>query len=97
MKENAFGSEEMNMSAPSAPLAASGIQKRPNICGGAACIRDTRITVWGLAASRQLGLDDAEIMRRIHGLTPDDLIAAWTYCDEHAEEIDFAIRENEGD
>ena len=85
------------MSTAPALTDASWVQSRANVCGGAACIRDTRITVWGLAASRQLGLDDAEIMRRIHGLTPADLIVAWTYCDEHAEEIDLAIRENEGD
>jgi uncharacterized protein (DUF433 family) len=75
----------------------SWIQSRPNVCGGAACIRDTRITVWGLASYRRLGLDDAEILRRIHGLTLADLAAAWAYCDQHADEIERAIRENEGD
>ena len=84
------------MAASTAPPE-SWIQSRPNVCGGAACVRDTRITVWGLAASRRLGLNDEEIMRRIHGLTPADLMAAWRYCDEHPEEIDLAIRENEGD
>ena len=31
---------------------ASWISKRPNVCGGDACIRDSRITVWGLVAYR---------------------------------------------
>ncbi|MBY0527748.1 MAG: DUF433 domain-containing protein [Gemmataceae bacterium] len=25
----------------------SWVQKTPNVCGGDACIRNTRITVWG--------------------------------------------------
>jgi uncharacterized protein (DUF433 family) len=85
----------VRMSTQTAP--ASWIQSRPNVCGGAACIRDTRITVWGLAVYRRLGLDDVEIMRRVHDLTSADLALAWTYCDQHAEEIDLAIRANEGE
>jgi len=55
----------------------SWIQKTPNICGGRACIRNTRITVWGLVNSRRLGLTDDQILKNIVGLTPADLHAAW--------------------
>jgi uncharacterized protein (DUF433 family) len=66
----------------------SWVQKTPGWCGGRACVRDTRITVWGLLNSRRLGLTDAEILENIVGLTPADLQAAWDYYREHPAEID---------
>ena len=74
---------------------ASWISKKADRCGGDACVRDTRITVWGLAAYRRLGMSDAGIMQAVQGLTPADLEAAWEYATAHAEEIDEAIRANE--
>src|SRR6516164_3303067 len=35
--------------------AASWVQKTPDVCGGDACIRRTRIPVWLLVRHRQLG------------------------------------------
>jgi len=75
----------------------SWVQKTPNVCGGRACIRNTRITVWGLVNNRRLGLADAQILKNIFGLTPEDLLAAWDYYREHPAEIDEDIRENEAD
>ncbi len=72
---------------------ASWISKKPDRCGGDACVRDTRITVWGLAAYRRLGMSDPEILGAIQGLIPADLEAAWEYAAANAEEIDRAIRE----
>ena len=74
---------------------ASWVSKKPDRCGGDACVRDTRITVWGLADYRRLGMSDAEILRAVQGLTPADLEAAWEYAAANAEEIHRAIRENE--
>jgi uncharacterized protein (DUF433 family) len=74
---------------------ASWVSKKPDRCGGDACVRDTRITVWGLVDYRRLGMSDAEILRAVQGLTPADLGAAWEYAAANAEEIDRAIRENE--
>jgi uncharacterized protein (DUF433 family) len=74
---------------------ASWISKKPDRCGGDACVRETRITVWGLVAYRRLGLSDAEILGAVQGLTPADLEAAWEYAASNAEEIDQAIRANE--
>jgi uncharacterized protein (DUF433 family) len=74
---------------------ASWISKKPDRCGGDACVRDTRITVWGLVAYRRLGMSDSEILGAIQGLTAADLEAAWEYAATHAAEIDEAIRENE--
>ncbi len=75
--------------------ATSWISKKPDRCGGNACIRDTRITVWGLVNNRRLGLSDAEILQAIQGLTPADLQAAWEYAEANAGELDKAISENE--
>ena len=74
---------------------ASWISKKPDRCGGDACVRDTRITVWGLVGYRRLGASDADILRAVQGLTPADLEAAWEYVAKHPEEIDEAIRANE--
>ena len=73
----------------------SWVQKTPGICGGDACIRNTRITVLGLVNYRQLGFSDEQIVEMIQGLTHDDLAAAWEYSAEHLEEIEEAIRLNE--
>ena len=74
---------------------ASWISKKADRCGGDACIRDSRITVWGLVSYRRLGLTDAEILGAVQGLTPADLEAAWDYAAANPEEIDQAIRANE--
>jgi uncharacterized protein (DUF433 family) len=74
---------------------ASWISKRPDRCGGDACVRDTRITVWGIAAYWRLGMSDARILEAIVGLTPADLEAAREYVAANPDEIDQDIRENE--
>ncbi|HVA44749.1 MAG TPA: DUF433 domain-containing protein [Pirellulales bacterium] len=73
----------------------SWVQKTPGVCGGRACIRDTRITVWGLVNSRRLGAADEQILENIVGLTPEDLQAAWDSYREHPAETDNDIRVNE--
>ena len=73
----------------------SWVQNTPNVCGGDACIRNTRIAVHGLVHYRQLGFSDQRILEMIQGLTPEDLVAAWVYYGSHAAEIEEAIRLNE--
>jgi uncharacterized protein (DUF433 family) len=73
----------------------SWIKKTPDVCGGNACIRNTRITVWGLVLSRQLGSTDAHILENIVGLTSEDLEVAWDYYRLNRAEIDEEIRLNE--
>ena len=75
----------------------SWVQKTPGVCGGRACLRDTRITVWGLVNSRRLGAADEQLLESIEGLTPADLRAAWEYYRQHGAEIDEDIRRNETD
>jgi uncharacterized protein (DUF433 family) len=76
------------------PKADSRITKIPNVCGGDACIRGTRVTVWGLVEWRRLGLTEVRILESVHGLTQADLDAAWVYYADHPAEIEEAIRLN---
>ena len=73
----------------------SWVQKSADVCGGDACIRNTRITVHGIVHYRQLGLSDQRILETIQGLTADDLSTAWDYYARNPAEIDEAIRLNE--
>src|SRR4051794_36808628 len=72
----------------------SYISKRPDRCGGDACVRDTRLPVWVLANFWRLGMSDADLLRAYPSLTPADIEVAREYVAAHPEEIDQAIREN---
>jgi uncharacterized protein (DUF433 family) len=72
-------------------LETSWIEKNPDVCGGDACIRDTRHTVYGLVEWRNLGLNDERILDHHPDLSFADLQAAWEYYESHREEIDRAI------
>jgi uncharacterized protein (DUF433 family) len=78
------------------PPTNSWAQQASEVCGGDACIRNTRYTIWGLVEWSKLGLSDAEILERHPDLTQADLQVAWDYYRECPEEIDQAIRDNEG-
>lgn len=73
----------------------SWIQRKPGVCGGAACSRNTRHTVAGLVQWRRLGLSDERILEHHLDLTTTDLEAAWAYCLQQPEEIEELIREDE--
>jgi len=70
------------------------IRKTPDVVGGDACIRQTRIAVRMLVEARRLGLSDAQLLQDYPDLTQDDLNAAWTYATNNPDEIETAIREN---
>ncbi|MEG4285181.1 DUF433 domain-containing protein [Microcoleus sp. A006_D1] len=72
-----------------------GIEKTPGVCGGDACVGNTRIQVWVLVGYRRLGCSDAELFKCYPHLTATDLVNAWAYADAYPEEIETAIRENE--
>jgi uncharacterized protein (DUF433 family) len=74
-----------------------GIEKTEGVCGGAACIRQTRIPVWVLENARRQGVSEADLLRDYPGLTAQDLANAWNYIRSHQEEIDTQIKENEKD
>jgi uncharacterized protein (DUF433 family) len=51
----------------------SWIEKNPDVCGGDACIRDTRHTVYGLVEWKNLGLTDERILEHHPDLSLADL------------------------
>ncbi|NES20311.1 MAG: DUF433 domain-containing protein [Symploca sp. SIO3E6] len=72
-----------------------GIHKTPGVCGGDACVGNTRIPVWSLVNERRLGMSDAQILEAFPSLSTADLVNTWVYADTYPEEIEIAIRENE--
>ncbi len=76
------------------PIVTGRITKIPNVSGGDACVRGTRILVWLLVEWRRLGQSDATVLQGYPSLTPADLEAAWEYAAAHPEEIEHAVREN---
>ncbi len=72
------------------------IHKTCGVCGGEPCVRNTRYTVAGLVQWRQLGLSDLQIMHHHPDLSQPDLDAAWDYYHHNADEIDRAIKDDEG-
>ncbi len=75
------------------PPAAETIRKTPDVCGGAACVRDTRIPVWSLQQLRELGRSDAQLLADFPTLLPEDLHAVWRYVRDHRSEVHQAIRQ----
>src|SRR6266496_3212597 len=74
-----------------------GIDSRPDVCGGEACIVRTRIPVWLLEQARRLGASEAELLQSYPTLRAQDLANAWAYVESHREEIERQIAENESD
>ena len=72
-----------------------GVESRPGVCGGEACVLRARIPVWLLVQARRLGTSDMDILRGYPTLRVEDLANAWAYARSHAEEIDQQIRDNE--
>ncbi len=74
------------------PIATSSqVRQTPGVCGGAACIRDTRIAVWLLVQLKQLGRAESDLLADYPGLDPADLDAAWSYYREQTAEIEAVI------
>lgn len=74
-----------------------GVESRPDVSGGEACIVRTRIPVWVLVRARQLGAPEADILRAYPSLTAEDLTNAWAYYRSNRDEIEADIRANETD
>jgi uncharacterized protein (DUF433 family) len=72
-----------------------GIKKTPGVCGGDACVGNTRIPVWSLVNYRHLGANDGRILQDFPHLSAADLVNAWAYADAYPEEIESAIARNE--
>ena len=67
------------------------IRKTPGVCGGSACVRDTRIAVWMLWRLKELGRTEPQLLDDYPDLTAGDLAAAWDYARQRPDEIRDAI------
>jgi uncharacterized protein (DUF433 family) len=67
----------------------------PNVCGGAARLIRTRIPIWTLELMRRQGISEIDMLRSFPNIKAADLVQAWSYADQHREEMTEAIRENE--
>jgi uncharacterized protein (DUF433 family) len=72
-----------------------GINKIPDLMGGEACIRDTRIPVWLLVSYIRMGASEAIILDSYPTLTATDLVNAWSYASDNPDEIDREIDRQE--
>jgi uncharacterized protein (DUF433 family) len=72
-----------------------GIAKTSNVCGGSACIANTRIPVWVLSQARHLGATESELLYDYPTLSAADLVNAWAYAEAFPNEIEIAIQEND--
>jgi uncharacterized protein (DUF433 family) len=77
-----------------ARLARAAIEHTSGVCGGEACIGQTRIAVWMLEEARRLGVSDAQLLEDYPGLTATDLAAAWAYVEDHRKEVEGALEAN---
>ena len=73
------------------------IRKRPDVLGGDACIRNTRISVSVLVELKSQGRTDEQLLGDFPGLTQADLDTAWAYYREHTDEIDDSIKAEAGE
>jgi len=72
-----------------------GVESRPDVCGGEACIVRTRIPVWVLVQARRLGTSEADLLSAYPTLRSEDLANAWAYYRTHRDEIERQICQNE--
>jgi uncharacterized protein (DUF433 family) len=70
------------------------IEKTRGVCGGAARIAGTRIPVWQLIEARDLGASEAQLLADFPRVTAMNLVDAWTYADDHPDEIAADIHAN---
>lgn len=71
-----------------------GIESRPDVAGGEACIVRTRIPVWLLVQTRRLGASEAALLESYPTLRAEDLANAWAYYRVHRDEIEDQIASN---
>ena len=76
-------------------IASIPIRSTPDVMGGDACIRNTRIPVWLVVRYKQSGLSDEGILANYPGLTAADLIAAWDYYAAHSDQVESERRSHE--
>jgi len=72
-----------------------GVEKRPGVMGGSACITGTRLPVTMLVGLRNRGYDDAKFLEFYPHLRVGQLADAWAYYEANRGEIDAELAEDE--
>jgi uncharacterized protein (DUF433 family) len=90
-----LGRSGRTRSGRSRPRRNATIEKTPGVCGGAARVAGTRIPVWQLVEARDLGASERQLMNDYPGLRAVNLVDAWTYAEDHPEEITAQIQKNQ--
>jgi uncharacterized protein (DUF433 family) len=70
------------------------IVKDPNILGGSAVIRGTRVPIRAVVGYYKIGLSVEEILEGFPKLTAAQIYDALSYYHDHPEEIDQEIEQN---
>ncbi|MYB57713.1 MAG: DUF433 domain-containing protein [Gemmatimonadetes bacterium] len=73
------------------------IQKTPSVCGGRACLGNTRIPIWTLISFLHQDATDEDMIRAYPTLTVDHLNLVREYYKTRRAEIDRDIREQDED
>jgi uncharacterized protein (DUF433 family) len=73
----------------------STIKRTPDVSGGDACVRDTRIPVWTLVQLQKQGRTEDQLLTDFPSLTSADMDAVWAYYRAHTAEVDTAIARQE--
>jgi uncharacterized protein (DUF433 family) len=84
-----------NRSGKSPRRRSATIEKTPGVCGGAARVAGTRISVWQLVEARDLGASEVQLLTDYPRLKAVNLADAWAYAEDHRSEIAALIRQNE--
>ncbi|BAZ17594.1 hypothetical protein NIES4071_94740 [Calothrix sp. NIES-4071] len=71
------------------------ITKTPGVCGGDACLANTRLPVWLFVSLRRQATSDAEILEFYPHLTAADLVNVWAYAEAYPDEIEIALQEQD--
>lgn len=82
---------------PRAPEPTEPITKTPGVCGGRACVANTRIPVWLIWGFVRMQLRDDAILDSYPTLQQHHLDAARAYCRLHLEEILQDLMDNQED
>jgi uncharacterized protein (DUF433 family) len=85
------------MAATAAAVLYPHISKRPEVCGGKACIDGTRIRVMDIVALHTQGSTVDEMLEHFDSrpLTPAEVYSALAYYHDHKEEIEASFAAEE--
>ena len=73
------------------------IEKKKDVVGGRAKIKDTRIPVWSIIAYLQSGHTYEYLLENFPSISREDIQACEQYYTRHKDEIEYDIAEQDSD